>query len=206
MRALTKSGLWDKRAWRKPYKFAVHRIRDFKLFLTKNKRFRIRLYNKFISKRFHVRRLYEDPGNSQHVWVNEHRIIKLVKGATILDCGCGKGRWGYLLGKNHAVVGVDVLRNYLEDAKALCVYDGLVQADLAHLPFNVGSFDTVLAVEVIEHLSEADGVIFLKQIRSLGKKQVLTTPKEFVAIDFGKDHPETHRSFWTKEQIRSILV
>jgi ubiquinone/menaquinone biosynthesis C-methylase UbiE len=150
--------------------------------------------------------LYEGPGNSQHVWVKENRIKKLVKGTTILDCGCGKGGWGVLLGKNHVIVGVDILRKYLEEAKPLRVYDNLVQADLAYLPFKPHSFDTVLAVEVIEHLPEEEGVRFLKQIRLLGKRMVLTTPKEFVPVDFGKDHPETHRSYWTKEQIESILA
>ncbi len=128
---LEKSGLWDKRVWRKPYKFALHRIHDIQLFLTRNKRFRIRLYNKYVYKYFQVKRLHENPGNSQHVWVNEGRIIKLVQGPTILDCGCGKGGWGFLLRKNHVIVGVDVLRSYLEGAKLIEVYESLVRADLA---------------------------------------------------------------------------
>jgi hypothetical protein len=48
------------------------------------------------------------------------------------------------------------------------------------------SFDTVRAVEAIEHLTEKEGISFLKQIQLIGKRLVLTTPKEFVQIDLEK--------------------
>jgi glycosyltransferase involved in cell wall biosynthesis len=91
--------LWAKYPWMKQYVFARNRFNEIKLFITENNRFRIKVYNRTVHKLFHMPSLTAGPDNCQHVWVNERRIIKKVKGRKILDCGCGKGRWGYLLGK-----------------------------------------------------------------------------------------------------------
>src|SRR3989337_3656623 len=73
---------------------------------------------------------------------------------TVLDCGCGHGIWGYIMrvtrsGNKTYMVGLDCTLEYLKFNKKHKVYDDLVQADIAFLPFKKASFDFVLASEVI---------------------------------------------------------
>jgi len=66
-------------------------------------------------------------------------ILPLVEGSTVLDVGCGRGKWGYLLkvdywytkagrGKDELnyVVGTDLYSKYLRFVKYHRVYDDLV--------------------------------------------------------------------------------
>jgi SAM-dependent methyltransferase len=71
--------------------------------------------------------------------------------AGVLDVGGGKGRWRALLGQPVDYTVVDVL-----DPAGLPIQPGVtyVRADSEALPFSDGSFGTVLAMEVLEHLAE----------------------------------------------------
>jgi ubiquinone/menaquinone biosynthesis C-methylase UbiE len=166
--------------------------------------YRAKLYNNAM-RILHGRTIVEPADNRQHSWVNEKSILSKIRGNIVLDCGCGRGRWGYLL-KTKEVIGVDVLSEYLKKAKQLHCYEGLVKANLTNLPFKEKTFDTVLAVEVIEHLTSNDGVKFLKELKRIGKYLVLTTPKVFVPINFGEGSPENHLSFWTSNDIKKCIV
>ena len=74
------------------------------------------------------------------------------------------------------------------------------------MPLRPKSFDTALAIEVIEHLPKDFGRLFLKQLKEVTSKRIiLTTPKNEETIYFGENHPETHKSYWTKEEIIACL-
>jgi glycosyltransferase involved in cell wall biosynthesis len=191
----------------KQYKIAS-RLFDITVFAFSSPRiFLYKMWNKGLTRLFHIQKIQEPPTNLQHTWVNEKSVLKKVDGFIILDCGCGIGRWGHLLRKNHELIGLDVMKDYLHRAKKGSCYAALIQCDLAHLPFKESIyFDTALAVEVIEHLSKSDGVSFLLQLGHIAKKIVLTTPKSFEHVYFGEGHPETHVSFWTRDEIMEVLA
>gem|GEM_PF-1456414 len=183
----------------------VSRIFDVTtLILTKPRVFLNRLWNKGVYRMFPVQKIPEPPMRNQHEYVNERSILNKVNGSNILDCGCGVGRWGYLLKKKgiDGVVGVDIYRPYISQAKK---YESVVLASIVFLPFKSGSFEVGLAVEVIEHLPKDQGFVFLQELKRVSKKVVLTTPKNFEPVFFGDDHPETHRSVWKASEIRSVL-
>lgn len=77
------------------------------------------------------------------------------KGKTVLDMGCGSGRWSYamaLLGARVVAVdfcdaAVEVTRDITRDLPAVQV----IQASLFHLPFNPGQFDVVVSWGVLHH-------------------------------------------------------
>ncbi|AFN83706.1 putative methyltransferase [Encephalitozoon romaleae SJ-2008] len=69
-------------------------------------------------------------------------------GSIVLDAGCGNGR-SFLVPE---VVGLDYCFDLLRDAKAIRNH-GLVRGDVLKLPFADSSFDLVLSVGVIHHLS-----------------------------------------------------
>jgi ubiquinone/menaquinone biosynthesis C-methylase UbiE len=72
-----------------------------------------------------------------------------VNGLRILDLGCGKGRFARVLEEMGAsVVGMDLSSAMLSEASGL----DRVRASARRLPFRNGSFDAVIAVEVLEHV------------------------------------------------------
>jgi len=89
-------------------------------------------------------------------------ITRFVKGRRLLDAGCGNG-WVSRFFRQHGyrVIGVDVSDHVLQMNR---LYSRLsktrpikiVKASLVNLPFRSASFDTIVAAEVLEHLSSRD--------------------------------------------------
>ncbi len=87
-------------------------------------------------------------------------LLGPLQGLRVLDLGCGKGRFAARLAEAGAeVVGIDL------SAKMLKLAEGLdrVRCSARRLPFASGSFDAVIAVEVLEHLETIDDA--LKEVR-----------------------------------------
>lgn len=78
-------------------------------------------------------------------------------------------------------------------------------ADLGNLPFKGKVFDTSLAIEVIEHETKEKGVRFINELKRITNLRIiLTTPEGFFPLDFGNNHPETHKSGWTKRELEML--
>ena len=78
--------------------------------------------------------------------------------ARTLDVGCGTGyqlRW---LGERSRAYGVDLAAEALSFCRERGL-DGLVQGRAERLPFADGSFDVVLALDVLEHLQDDAGAL-----------------------------------------------
>lgn len=89
------------------------------------------------------------------------RLLPLA-GRRVLDLGCGKGRFGRALARRGAdVVGLDLSTAMLRSAYGL----ERVRGSVRRLPFASGSFDRVVAVEVLEHLPPAAWDQALAEIR-----------------------------------------
>lgn len=73
-------------------------------------------------------------------------------GKRILDIGCGIGHHLSILGTRNLRVGLDISLGALKRAQALS--DGVFfsQANAYYLPFRSHSWDTILLIDVIEHL------------------------------------------------------
>jgi hypothetical protein len=100
------------------------------------------------------------------------------------------GKWGYLCrtnfwntkhGSGHSeptlLIGIDIYLPFLKKVNYHRIYDDVIRADVAHLPFRPSAFDTVLASEIIEHLYERDAeLMVLDAIRVASKAIIITTP------------------------------
>lgn len=111
-------------------------------------------------------------------------IIPLVQGRTLLDVACGYGRWGCLLHANYwetgggeplLVDGLDAFAPNVDLCRKLGVYRSLWHKEL---PCTLeGTWDTVLACEVLEHLEEAHVPAVLEALeRAATRRLIVTTP------------------------------
>jgi ubiquinone/menaquinone biosynthesis C-methylase UbiE len=103
-----------------------------------------------------------------HVAPDDVRLRAVIKALEpldskrILDLGCGKGRFAlHVQGRGACVVGVDL------SAAMLAYATGLprVRGSARRLPFSDGAFDGVMAIEVLEHLSDSGISLALSEIK-----------------------------------------
>ena len=81
------------------------------------------------------------------------RALGPVRGLTILDLGCGKGRFADRLNRRGArVVGLDVSWEMLKQGRCR----DRIQASSTRLPLPNGRIDAVIAVEVLQHVHAID--------------------------------------------------
>lgn len=140
-------------------------------------------------------------------WTNPiwHLLDKSAR--TLLDVGCGPAESTEILNLRRRLrsVGVDVWTPYLRHCKARQIHDVNVRADVRQLPFREKSFDVVICLQVIEHLSRPDAERLLERLERVARRQVIvTTPVGYMP------HPEVdcnpyqaHLSGWTENDFAS---
>ena len=85
-------------------------------------------------------------------------VAAVGRGKRVLDLGCRSGALTRHFLEGNSVVGLDVDANALEKAAALGIEP--VQANVEEpLPFDDGSFDAVVAGELLEHLQFPDALV-----------------------------------------------
>ena len=155
-----------------------------------------------------TRAWYRDADPMEQV---DYALVDFVErhaGRSVLDLGCGLGGYSKVLAeRGFDVRAFDVVPEYVERARELGVpaelYDG------ERLPLADGSVDTVILLEVIEHLE--DPARLLAEARRVARADVLvTTPnctQSFgrVPIEFSHMLDVDHRQFFTEASLTALL-
>jgi len=127
------------------------------------------------------------PGQvDRNLW-NEHLAryafaARLSRARRVLDLGCGTGYGSdELASLAHSVIAVDIAPGALLQARSRYERRNLdfSAADGAQLPFRDGSFDLVVAFEVIEHLKDWQGLLFeARRVLAPGGQLIVSTPNK----------------------------
>ena len=125
---------------------------------------------------------------------------------SVLDVACGLSfKSKYVPAQIR--VGVDIYEPYFKHIETDVPYV-VVKHDIRTLNeiFIPKSFDLVIALDIIEHITKAEGIELMRQCEEIAKKAVIIeTPNGFVPqnIDIqghGGDEWQTHRSGWEPEE------
>src|SRR6266478_5361801 len=94
-------------------------------------------------------------------------------GSTVLDLGCGAGMLALLKRKGVTLTGVDVSPECVL-ASRRNGYDLALTAKLSHLPFDDGSFDYVVSLDVLGHVGFEEKDAVLEEVKRVLKPDGLT--------------------------------
>ena len=137
------------------------------------------------------------------------RFVAENAGNSILDLGCGYGAYSLALtSQNRQCVGCDINMTYLVKAAA----SGLpVVSAYPVLPFADRSFDTVILLEVIEHVPEIEGI--LKEAFRVARRNVLITVPNSENLELLQQNDVTyghmlssdHVHFFDPDSLKALL-
>lgn len=139
--------------------------------------------------------------------------IQALQPRSVLDIGCGFGKYGVLLREyldvwNERIdreswqvqmVGIDAFahyRNPIWDYVYQRIYVGEAQEILPTL----GDFDLILIADVIEHLEHAEAVELARVSLEKSPVLIISTPRDFYPQHDLCDNPyEIHRNLWRRQ-------
>jgi SAM-dependent methyltransferase len=134
-------------------------------------------------------------------------------GRRVLDVGCRYGALARSYLEGNEVVGVDVDREALAEAAKLGIETHWADADAA-LPFPDGSFDVVVAGELLEHIRDPAGLVGeAARVLRPGGRLVASVPNGFrlkhrLRFLAGREPEEdpTHLHLFSERAIRRLLA
>lgn len=128
---------------------------------------------------------------------------------TLLDVGCGReSPVGAFSPGLTRVVGVDRHAPYLEESRAAGIHHDYCQSDVLEIGqrFEPGSFDCVVALDLIEHLPKEDGLSLIRMMERIARKKVIIfTPTGFLEQRAYDDNSlQEHLSGWEPAEMRAM--
>jgi len=133
-------------------------------------------------------------------------LKKEVKGCeSVLDLGCGRSSPIRYCSVSYSV-GVELFEPYLEESKKMKVHNEYILADIRKVEFEPKSFDCVLALDVLEHLTKKEGLSLIKKMENVAKKKIIIfTPNGFLHQDeYDGDKLQIHKSGWTVDEFKEL--
>lgn len=130
-------------------------------------------------------------------------------GKVVIDCGCGKGIYGFLIRATRdlegaKLIGMDISEEYLSFARSHNIYDKYIIGDNRKLPLGNKSVDLVLGIEVISHLSKSNGSAFLAEIDRICRgRSVIVCPNGIKHKQPEYVKSDSHVSVWSSGDFTS---
>ena len=147
-------------------------------------------------------------------------VVPLVEGNSVLDLGCGFGHWGHVL-TTHChetkgrvstnpplITGVDAFQGNVDFCREHGFYASVHQADV--VDFLQGSAsrscDTVIAIDLIEHMEEDAGAQFLDEMERVATRRIILSTPGFKNLREGSEGItgynkwEQHVSWWPRDR------
>jgi O-antigen biosynthesis protein len=151
--------------------------------------------------------------DAQVIYEHYHRYLwaqPLVADRRVLDLGSGEGFGAALLADTAtAVVGVDIDERTVEHSRANYVADGLefrVASATDLRAFEDGSFDAVVAFEMIEHVAEHEQVLAeIARVLGPGGLLIMSTPERRAYSDDRDFVNPFHERELTQEEFTALL-
>ena len=125
---------------------------------------------------------------------------------SVLDLGCGPSSpLQYCKNVKHSV-GVEAFTDYLNRSKKSEIHTEYLNKNIKDVNFPNDSFDAVIFIEVLEHLTENEGMQILEKAGNWAKKKIIvTSPNGFINQKEVDNNPlQKHLSGWDYKKMRKM--
>jgi len=124
---------------------------------------------------------------------------------SVLDLGCGYTSPIQYCNVPYSV-GVDLHKPYIQKSKKKKSHNKYIQGDIRKINFGPNSFDAVIALEVLEHLTKEEGRRLIKKMEKwASKKVIVSTPNGYVwQNDCDKNPLQKHKCGWTVNEFKNL--
>jgi len=134
---------------------------------------------------------------------------RIGKNCTILEVGCGVGYGTNFISSQFKVVGLDISKEAIKEARKRYKHILFVVGDGINLPFKDEQFDAVISLQVIEHIKKKEVPKYLNEIKRVLKNYgifILTTPnKEMRLLPFQKPWNPFHEHEYSAKELEKVL-
>lgn len=139
------------------------------------------------------------------------RVREHLYGDSVLDAGCGKADFLSTIESDYQIAGIDVNKERVDYCNQVLGQDAVRLGNLdGRLDFENDSFDTVVCLEVLEHLEDPEKA--LRELVRVGRKRVIITVpfdekiRYILCIHCAKYAPyPAHLHSFNKENIIGII-
>lgn len=139
-------------------------------------------------------------------WVRRH-----LYGNSVLDVGCGRAYFLKLIRPDYQIAGIEITKVRVEDCNQILGQNAVKLGNLdGRLDFKDGCYDTVVCMEVLEHLIDPQKTL-QELVRISRKRVIITVPfnekiQYIVCIHCAKYTPISgHLHTFNKENIGDII-
>ncbi len=127
---------------------------------------------------------------------------------SLLDVGCGRASPIGRLRLRTFTLGLDIFPDALAESRTAGIHDDYRFGDALRLDEHFGprSFDVVVALDLIEHFTDVQGLQLLEMMERVARYRVVVfTPNGFVPQrEYGGNPWQVHRSGWTARRLRDL--
>lgn len=134
-------------------------------------------------------------------------FIPDLKNKVILDAGCGKGIYGFLVRvtrnlRGAKFYGMDLSPHHAIFARKHRIYDKYIIGDISCLPFANKNLDLLMCIETLPHLPKRAGETFLKEIDRTCKGRAILVLPNIPMQPLPDRYYDSHRSRWTIDEFK----
>lgn len=136
---------------------------------------------------------------------------------SVLDVGCGFGKWGMLLREyldlwdgryeysfKRTIDAVEVFSDYITPLHRY-IYNKIYQQNVLEIADSLKGYDLILIIGTLEHFEKLQGKRLLGTLLSNNKGVLVSTPKNWNAQTAGFGNPfEEHKCLWTYDEFKEI--
>lgn len=150
-------------------------------------------------------------------------LVQKLNPLTLLDIGKGFGKYGFLV---HEYVGInntkkiDPAKMLKEQSKLLIdavevdpdlmmphlqqLYNKVYFGDILEMYKELPAYDTVLMIDIIEHIDKKGALLLLKQLLQQGTDIIIATPIKYFEQELYESKYEHHISHWSEKDFKQL--
>ena len=124
---------------------------------------------------------------------------------SVLDLGCGSNSSIQYCNIPFSV-GVEIFEPYLEESRKKKIHNKYIKEDIRKIDFEPKSFDAVVALDVIEHLTKEEGYRLIKNMERWARKKIIVfVPNGYVKqSEYEGNQFQQHKCGWVVKELEDL--